>query len=417
MSRKPHYAWLILTVAWLAFMGVGLIRFVYPYVVPTMEETLGISHAVMGIIISGFFWADTVMRIVWGMLSDRFGTRLTTLLGLALLSVGFFIMSFATGISSLVIGFIVSGVGAAALFIMPSPLLSRWFGQSRRSTAIGIVTTAATAVTIVAGFIVPVVLTNHLYNVIWRTEAIFVLVILAVNFFVLADSPAEKGLTPYGASVEELDAIKVTSKGNVWDRESILRVLKDGAFYQIAGSYFVYGVAYTGVLTFLVGYFKEVGWTAGAASHLVALFGMAGLIGALVWGAVGDRLAKRHVFGMTLGMQGLGILVLVLAGQTPAMAYLGVILFGLGGSGPVVMIAAIQADYFDRSTIGTSFGLCAACFSIASAVSPIIGGVLADSTGTLRSALLMGLVGSLIGAVLISLLAEPRTVKAVPKSR
>jgi len=242
-------------------------------------------------------------------------------------------------------------------------------------------------------------------------------VILAVNFFVLADSPAEKGLTPYGANVEELDAIKVTNKGNVWDRESILRVLKDGAFYQIAGSYFVYGVAYTGVLTFLVGYFKEVGWTAGAASHLVALFGVAGLIGALVWGAVGDRLAKRHVFGMTLGMQGLGILVLVLAGQTPAMAYLGVILFGLGGSGPVVMISAIQADYFDRSTIGTSFGLCAACFSIASAVSPIIGGAFADFTGTLRSALLMGLVGSLIGAVLISLLKEPRAVKAVPKSR
>ncbi len=417
MSRKPHYAWIILTGAWLAFMGVGLIRFVYPYVVPIMEETLGLSHAVMGIIISCFFWADTVMRIVWGILSDRFGTRLTTLLGLVLLSVGFFIMSFATGISSLAIGFTVSGVGAAALFIMPSPLLSRWFGQRRRATAIGIVTTAATVVTIVAGFIVPLVLTNNPYNVIWRTEAIFVLVILAVNFFILTNSPAEKGLTPYGASVEELETIKVTRKGNVWDRESILRVLKDGAFYQIAGSYFVYGVAYTGVLTFLVGYFKEVGWTAGAASHLVALFGMAGLIGALVWGAVGDRLAKRYVFGMTLGMQGIGILVLVLAGQTPAMAYLGMILFGLGGSGPVVMISAIQADYFDRSTIGTSFGLCAACFSIASAVSPIIGGAFADFTGTLRSALLMGLVGSLIGAVLISLLKEPRTVKAVPKSR
>jgi len=409
MSSKMHYAWILLAGTWLAFMGVGLIRFVYPYVLPAMEQTLGISHAMMGTIVSGFFWADTFMRIVWGTLSDRYGTRFSTLSGLALLALGFFTMSMVSSAGWLAFGFTICGLGAAALFIMPAPLLSRWFGQKKRATAIGIATTAATLVTVIAGFVVPPILANSPYTVIWRAEAVFVIVILIVNFFILANSPADKGLTPYGATEEELAAAKAGPKGSVWGRRGISQVLKERAFYQIAGSYFLYGVAYTGVLTFLVGYFLELGWIASSAGKVMALVGVSGLIGALLWGAVGDRMAKNHVFGVTMVMMALGIVILMLRGQTPMPAFIGAFLFGLGGSGPVVMISAIQADYFDKSTIGTSFGLCAACFSLASAISPIIGGAVSDSTGTLRSALFFGLVASLIGGVIIYLLRRPHT--------
>ncbi|MGI6142829.1 MAG: MFS transporter [bacterium] len=418
MSSKSNYAWVILAVTWLGFLGVGLIRFVYPYVVPAMEEALGISHVVMATVISSFFWADTVMRIVWGNLTDRFGTRTVTLIGLVLLAGGFFYMSVATTVFGLSLGFAVAGMGAAALFILPAPLLSRWFGQRRRSTAIGIATTAATIVTIVAGFIIPRVLAANPYQVIWRTEGIIILVILALEFLFLVNSPAEKGLTPYGATEEELAALRAQARGgggSAWGRQSIVRVLQDKAFYQIAGSYFLYGVGYTGVLTFLASYFQEVGWSAAMAGQLIALSGISSLIAVVFWGAVGDRVAKRYVFGLGMAILGLGTLLLAVGGHTATFAYLGTILFGLGGSSPVVMISAIQADYFAKNIIGTSFGLCAACFSIASAVSPIIGGGLADTTGSLRAALLMGVAGSLIGAVIISLMGEPRTGKAAAK--
>ncbi|NLY49984.1 MAG: MFS transporter [Firmicutes bacterium] len=396
-------------------MGVGLIRFVYPYVVPTMEKTLGISHVVMATVISCFFWADSVMRIVWGTLTDKLGTRAVTLCGLALLAAGFFIMSAATAVSGLSLGFGVAGMGAAALFILPAPLLSRWFGQRRRATAIGIATTAATVVTIVAGFVVPVVLANSPYNVIWRTEAIIVLGILAVEFFFLVNSPASKGLTPLGATEAELEALRAAPKGSPWGKESVLKVLKDKAFYQIAGSYFLFGVAYTGVLTFLSSYFQEIGWDPAAAGKIIALTGISGLVASLFWGAVGDRLAKRYVFGMSMGILGAGILLFAIGGQVPSIASLGALLFGFGGSGPVVMINAIQADYFAKNVLGTSFGLCAACFSIASAVSPIIGGGIADSTGTLQSAMFMGIIASAISATIISLMAGPRTTKMSSK--
>jgi sugar phosphate permease len=303
----------------------------------------------------------------------------------------------------------------AALFILPAPLLSRWFGQRRRATAIGIATTAATVVTIVAGFVVPAVLANNPYNVIWRTEAFIVLGILALEFFFLVNSPANKGLTPYGATEAELAALKATSKGSPWGKDSVVKILTDKVFYQIAGSYFLFGVAYTGVLTFLSGYFQEMGWSPAAAGQLIAISGVSGLFGSLLWGAVGDRLAKRYVFGISMGILGVGILLFVIGNQIQALAYLGSLLFGAGGSGPVVMINAIQADYFDRNVLGTSFGLCAACFSIASALSPIIGGGMADSTGTLQAAMFMGIIASLISAITISILPAPQSSRVAPK--
>lgn len=414
MSRKIHYAWIILIGTWLAFLGVGLIRFIYPYVVPTMESTLNLSHTVMATVISCFFWADTIMRIVWGTLSDRIGTRKTTMAGLLLLSIGFFIMSLGNTVPILGIGFAVCGMGAASLFILPSPILSRWFGQTKRSTAIGIATTASLIVMIVGGFIVPSILVKNSYNIIWRTEAFITLAILVIISLILYDSPADKRLTPYGASQEELDAIKQgpKEKGSIWGKQSIMRVLGNWSFYQIAGAYFLYGVAYTGVLTFLSSYLQQIGWQAAEAGRFISIMGIAGLIAVVVWGAVGDHMAKRFVFAIGLLSLSIGIVLIAFAGKIMAAAVLGVILFGGGGSAPVVMISAIQADYFPKNSIGTSFGICAACFSLASAISPIVGGTLADATGTLLSSLIMGICAGFLGAIVIASLKEPRKVKS-----
>ena len=123
-------------------------------------------------------------------------------------------------------------------------------------------------------------------------------------------------------------------------------------------------------------------------------------------------MAKRFVFAIGLLSLSIGIVLIAFAGKIMAAAVLGVILFGGGGSAPVVMISAIQADYFPKNSIGTSFGICAACFSLASAISPIVGGTLADATGTLLSSLIMGICAGFLGAIVIASLKEPRKVKS-----
>lgn len=414
MGQRLHYAWVSLTAAWLGFMGVGLIRYVYPYVVPVMQDSLGISHVVMATVISCFFWVDMVMRIVWGAVTDKIGTRLVTLAGSVLLVGGFMVMSFAQTVLSLSLGFAITGTGAAALFILPAPLLSRWFGQQRRAFAIGVATTSAALIRVLAGFIIPGILANRPYSNIWWYGALIALFILFFELFFLVDSPEKKGLNPYGAVKEDFTEPRSSKGERMWSRASVADILTDKVFYQIGGSYFLFGCAYTGVQTFFVGYFQEMGWDPAVASQLVAFSGIGSLLSGPLWGLAGARFARRNVFSAGMVVLGASILLLMFGNQIQLVAYLGTILFGVGGSGATIMNSAIQADYFDKNMLGTSFGFCAACFSIASAISPIIGGAMADHTGTLQSVMIIGLIASITGAATILSLALPQPGKCVP---
>lgn len=55
MGQRLHYAWVSLGAAWLGFLSFGLIRSIYPYAVPAMQDSLQISHATMAAVISCFF--------------------------------------------------------------------------------------------------------------------------------------------------------------------------------------------------------------------------------------------------------------------------------------------------------------------------------------------------------------------------
>ena len=413
MKRKFHYAWVSLTAAWLAFMGVGLIRYVYPYVVPQMQTALGISHIVMATIISTFFWLDMVMRIVWGAVMDKYGTRSVTLVGLLLLASGFFVMSQAKRVLILALGFAITGTGAAALFILPAPLLSRWFGQQRRAFAIGVATTSAALVRVMAGFIIPRILITRPYNNVWGFGAVLALFILLFQLVFLVESPEEKGLNPHGALNSDFVGPEEYIQGSMWSRTSVTNILTSKVFYQIGISYFLFGCAYTGVQTFFVGYFLEMGWDPAIASRLVAFSGVGSLLSGPLWGMAGARFARRNVYSLGMVVLGASILLLILGNQVQLLTYLATMLFGIGGSGATIMNSAIQADYFDKGILGTSFGFCAACFSIASAISPIIGGALADYTGTLQAVMIIGLITSISGAITILTLAPPQSGKGI----
>ncbi|NLJ33498.1 MAG: MFS transporter [Firmicutes bacterium] len=410
MGQRLHYAWVSLGAAWLGFLSFGLIRSIYPYAVPAMQDSLQISHATMAAVISCFFWVDMVMRISWGAVTDRLGSRLVTLLGSALLATGFFLMSTAKRVLYLSLGFAIAGAGAAALFILPTPLLSRWFGQRRRSLALGIATTAAPLVTVLAGFIVPRILAVRPYNSIWLYTGFIVLFIFFFELAFLVNSPGEKGLTPYGGANGETAQPAALGAGNPWGRARVKGILANGIFHRIGGAYFLFGCAYTGINTFLLGYLQEVGLSTVGASQLLAFTGMGNLLGSPLWGFLGGRFARRNIFTAGMLVLALGISLLILANQIYPLNYLAAIMYGVGAAGAIVMISAIQADYFEKNILGTSFGFCAACFSIASALSPIVGGAIADYTGSLQAVMFLGLLASLGSAATIHSLSLPQRV-------
>jgi MFS family permease len=61
-------------------------------------------------------------------------------------------------------------------------------------------------------------------------------------------------------------------------------------------------------------------------------------------------------------------------------------------------------EYFPIQLLGTSFGLIAAVFSVASAISPIVGGMIADLTGSMSGVVVISIVCFLLGGICMMIL-------------
>ena len=84
LNKRFHYGWVIVAAAFLCYFGWSISRNLYPYLIPTIEAELNLTHEPMGIIASSYFVAYTIMTFVWGILADRIGPRRCMLIGMVI---------------------------------------------------------------------------------------------------------------------------------------------------------------------------------------------------------------------------------------------------------------------------------------------------------------------------------------------
>ena len=150
---------------------------------------------------------------------------------------------------------------------------------------------------------------------------------------------------------------------------------------------------------------ERIGWGVEAAARVFALWGGLGIPAAIIWGITADRITKKYIFAIALALQATGLFVFL--GGSPAGCYIGAAIIGLGSVGVPVIMAASMADYYEPTIIGTIYGFITLVFGIAAIIAPTIGGALADRTGTLSTALLLGLGAIIVSFVLVLVLKKP----------
>jgi len=132
LSNRFYYGWVIVIGAFLCYMGWGVSRYLYPYVLPTIEAELNLTHEPMGIIASTYFFAYTIMTFVWGIIADRIGPRKCMLMGLTIIFIGLSCMGFMSSPITGSLSYLLCGAGAAGIAVPVVPLISNWFGKQRR---------------------------------------------------------------------------------------------------------------------------------------------------------------------------------------------------------------------------------------------------------------------------------------------
>jgi predicted MFS family arabinose efflux permease len=317
-----------------------LFRTVNAVISPELVRDLALDPSSLGLLTSAYFLAFGAAQIPVGMLLDRFGPRRVEPVLLSIAAVGALLFAYADSLPALALARAVIGLGVCACLMAPLKAIAAWYPPERLGSLAGWI--------MVAGGLGALAATTPLEFALRVTGWRNIFVALAVTTFAVAlfiawrvpDIPRPVHAAGFRAQWAGVSA--------VFRHPRFWWIAPLGAFCM--GSFF----AIQGL--WAVPWLMEVqGETrSGAARHLLWM-SVATLLGFVLLGLFGTRLAARGVHARHIFSLGFGLAVVALAAiflRLPG-GFVWWTLYGLGTSVNVLAFAVLN-EGFGRDLAGRS---------------------------------------------------------------
>jgi predicted MFS family arabinose efflux permease len=320
-----------------------------------------------------FAFAIAVQNLAWGlaapfagMLADRFGAFRVLIAGSALYAVGLAGMAVSTsglgftGSTGLLIGMAQAGTTYAIVY----GVIARNVAPEKRSWAMGV---AAAAGSFGQFLMVPV--ENWLIGGFGWQNALFWLACAALAIVPLAfglheprraDGPAHR--QTIGAALHEAFGYR--------------------SFQLLMAGYFVCGFQVVFIGVHLPSYLRDHGLSPSVATTALALIGLFNVAGTYAAGALGQRLAKRHILAAIYLLRSITIVIFLLVPLTPASVYVFASVMGVLWLSTVPPTNAVVAQIFGVQYMSMLAGFVFFSHQIGSFLGVWLGGRLYDTTGS-----------------------------------
>jgi MFS family permease len=335
--------------------------------------------------------------LIWGSLSDRFGTRAMVLAGSVLQGIGLVLASRATSLLEFQIMFgVIVGTAAGAFYAPLMATASGWF-ESNRSLAVALISAGMGS----SPLIVAPTARQLLNAYDWRTA----MMIIGIALWVLMIPAAMVIRRPPSAATS-------TAAGAAADGYTLNagQALRTPQFIAIALTHFCCCAAHSGPIFHMVSYASACGIAAMTAVSVYSLAGLSGLGGRLLLGLTADRIGAKPTLVAGLVVQAAAAGTYLFVGQLGEFYALSVV-FGIAYGGVMPLYAVLVRDYFGPRIMGTLFGGVSAMASLGMALGPVAGGWVFD-TFHAYNWLYVGSFGVGLGAVAIALTFHP--MRAAP---
>ena len=134
-----RYRWVILGVAWMAYIVMYMQRFSIPPLSPFIKGDFHLTSTQVGMLMSANAIGYVVMQMPSGWLVDRIGVR--WMLGIGEISAGILIlgMFFVTSYNASLVILLLAGLGCGCLLTATTKAIMVWFPVRERATAMGLV--------------------------------------------------------------------------------------------------------------------------------------------------------------------------------------------------------------------------------------------------------------------------------------
>ena len=376
-SGGDRYRWVVLGAAFMAiFAVIGLGRFGYSAVLPSMQRSLGLSGAQAGSLQSWNQVGYTVMALIGGILASRFGVRIVVAIGLFITALAMFSTGLATGLIVPSVARFVTGAGTAVVMGPSIVLMTAWFEPRRLGVATGIVPTGGSLALVLVGPAVPRLVAaggSDGWRLAWYLFGGVTLAIAVVATLVMRDRP-------YGQEKGGGQGLAVADLGTI---------VRSGRAWLLGGVYFFYGFAFLLFFTFFQKRLTvDLGISSGTAGDLFLVMGALGVAAGVLWGRVSDAIGRGATIATVLFVEAAVAVVFALLHGLPALAAASV-LFGLTGRGVPGLFGAACGERFGARLAAASFGFVNVFVGLGQIVGPYVGGAMEDAFGSLSLAYLL----------------------------
>ncbi len=350
--------WFILGILILARMAVAFQFQSVAAVGPLLVDELAIDYAVLGLIIGLYMLPGAVIALPAGLFGQRYGDKRVALLGLVLMTFAGLFMGLTADATIFIACRIVSGIGAILLNVLLTKMVADWFASRDTTVAMSLLLSGwpigiGLALVILApigdamGGALPMLITG----IISASIAVLILAFYHVPL------EAQKAAATFRIGLSGREWALCLLAGLVWS---------------------CLNVGFTLVLAFGPSFLAELHYSL-AEAGVVTSTAMWTMIPALVFGGyVVERLGKPNALMTTCLFFSAFTVLGFASGFAPILwcALLGVLLL------PAGLIMKLLVASLDARNRAIGIGVFLSCYYGIMAVSPLVAGVLRESTGS-----------------------------------
>jgi sugar phosphate permease len=390
--RTNVAGWVILLIAWAAFMMSFVDRLAWSATSLAFSQTVALPLAALGVFVTAFYIGYSLSNLLAGLASDWIGPRVTLGSSLVLLGCSTFLFGW-TG--SILVGLILQalmGLTAGADYVAGVKLIATWFPPLRRGRAMGLFMTSTSLAVVVTNLVVPFLLARVGWQGVYHGLGLATVGLGVVAFIVVRNSPA---VNPPAGSVPDWGAL-------FRNRELLLLGLAGfGALWGTWGFAFWAGALMT----------RGYGIPVVEAGYVVALFGAGAIVAKPAIGLLSDLLGGRRKW-LIIGCLVWFVITLLAFSQTSTLTSFKIMapILGVGAFAYSPLMNTMVAEASGQGLAASGAGVTNAFWGLGNVVVPTVVGVVFQFSGSFAAAFVTLALGPLMGALCMLFVSERRAV-------
>lgn len=359
-TSLPSFWPFVLTGMMLIVTTTGFARMAYGLVLPYMQDGLRLSISQGGMLGTVMFLGYLISVGLSGVLAVRWGGKAVLIAGSGAVVISMFGLAVSPSFSWVALFMLLAGGGSALVF---TPLMSLMLGQfpDKKGIVLGMLLSGAGIGMLLSGFLVPLLIAQFPalgWRAVWLGFGTLSLLVLIAASLIL------KNPNVVDSSKEE--------ERPKW--------LKNKALMQVAGLYFLVGIAYLVPNLYQSGYMLAEGISDRAVGLVYAVAGIFSIVGGPVWGSLSDRFGVNRMLVLAWACAAVGD-VIPLLNLSITGFLLSSVLWGSSIGGLVTLIQLKAAKQVNPRYVPTAIGFISVFYAMGQMLGPGMTGWMIDHLG------------------------------------